>query len=348
MIHGYKKLLLPLILLGLFFVLHKSPAFSQNTQNYDVTVSPVFFDLSATPGQTISEKIRIRNNTSSPLPLKISIKRLAGDEAGDLTLNDENEDQSLNWISFSNKSFNAPALEWTDVPFTIKIPNNASYGYYFAVTFEHDLTSSVGQGAALTGASAVPILLNVRKDGAKAEARLIEFKSNNFINEYLPIDFSVKVENIGNVHIRPHGNIFITDDSGKDIAILDVNQNLANIIPDTKRGFEASWADGFLVRENVIEDEQIKLDKNGKAVKKLKINWDKLTNFRIGKYTANLLLVFDNGQRDVTLDSTVSFWVIPYKAIGVGLITILILFFVIKKLLGIYIGKEVKKRQRNQ
>lgn len=347
MSHGYKKLLLPIILLGLFFVLHKSPAFSQNTQNFDVTVSPVFFDLSANPGQTITEKIRIRNNTSSPLPLKVSVKRLAGDEAGDLTLNEQNGDKSLDWISFSNKSFNAPALEWTDVPFAIQIPNSASYGYYFAVTFEHDVTSSVGQGAALTGASAVPILLNVRKDGAKAQAKIVEFKVGNFVNEYLPIDFNVKVENIGNVHIRPHGNIFITDDSGKDIAILDVNQNLANIIPDTKRGFESLWADGFLVREDVIEDGQVKLDKNGKTVKKLNIHWDKLTSFRFGKYTANLLLVFDNGQRDVTLDSTVSFWVIPYKAIGIGLITVVILFFVIKKILGIYIGKEVKKRQRS-
>lgn len=344
--YGYKKLFLPLILLILGFIIISFSVLAQTQQNYDVTVSPVFFDLSANPGQTITEKIRIRNNTNSPLPLKISVKRLAGDEVGDLTLNEENSDQSLDWIKFASKSFVAPSLEWNDVVFTIQVPNTAAYGYYFAVTFEHDIKSTTTQGASLTGASAVPILLNVRKEGAKAQAKITEFKIDNVVNEYLPIDFKVQVENSGNVHIRPHGNIFITDDSGKDIAILDVNQNFANIIPDTKRVLEASWTEGFLVRENVIEDGQVKLDTNGKPVKKLAINWNKLTSFRVGRYTANLLLVFDNGQRDVTLDSTLSFWVIPYKAIAVILIAVIALFFIIKKLLSIYISREVRRRQR--
>jgi hypothetical protein len=43
----------------------------------------------------------------------------------------------------------------------------------------------------------------------------------------------------------------------------------------------------FLVREPVIQDGQVKLDKNGKPVENLSINWNKLTSFRIGKYTAN-------------------------------------------------------------
>jgi len=346
--YGKKKLFLPLILLVLIVIFFaKNSVFAQTPQNYDLTVSPVFFDLSANPGQTITEKIRIRNNTTAPLPLKVSIKRLAGDEVGDLTLNEENDDQSLNWVKFANQTFVAPALEWNDVVFTIQVPDTAAYGYYFAVTFEQDKESNVVQGASLTGASAVPILLNVRKDGARTQAKIVDFKTGSFINEYLPIDFSVQVQNFGNVHVRPHGNIFITDDSGKDIAILDVNQTAANIIPDTKRRFEASWADGFLVKETVIEDGQTKLDKDGNPVKKLTINWDKLTSFRVGRYTANLLLVFDNGTRDVTLDSTVSFWVIPYKAIAVIIITIIVLFFIVKKFLKYYIGREVKKRQRS-
>ena len=187
--YGYKKLFLPLILLILGFVVFSFSVLAQAPQNYDVTVSPVFLDLSANPGQTITEKIRIRNNTNSPLPLKISVKRLAGDEVGDLTLNEENSDQSLDWINFTNKSFIAPSLEWSDVVFTIQVPNTAAYGYYFAVTFEHDIASTTTQGASLTGASAVPILLNVRKEGAKAQAKITEFKIDNVINEYLPIDF---------------------------------------------------------------------------------------------------------------------------------------------------------------
>src|SRR3972149_191127 len=171
-----KTLIIITVFLGILFLSFTASVLAQTPQNYDVTVSPVFFDLSTNPGQTITEKIRIRNNTSSPLPLKVSIKRLAGDEVGDLTLNEENDDQSLDWIKFSNKSFIAPSLEWSDVVFTIQVPNTAAYGYYFAVTFEHDIASTVAQGASLTGASAVPILLNVRKEGAKIDGKLAEFK----------------------------------------------------------------------------------------------------------------------------------------------------------------------------
>ncbi len=331
----------------LIFTFVALSALAQTPSNYDVTVSPVFFDFSSNPESTISDKIRIRNNTTSPLPIKLEVKRLTGDESGDLVLRDDNSDTSLSWITFSTDKIVAKPLEWTDVPFKIDVPKEAAYGYYFAVSFTQDNTNPLAKtGVALTGAAAVPILLNVRKEGAKADAKILEFSTKTYINEYLPIDFLVKLENTGNIHVRPHGNIFISDGSSKDIAILNVNQSSANIIPGTKKTFDISWTDGFLVKEPVIEDGQVKLDKNGKSIEKLTINWNKLTSFRIGKYTANLLLVFDNGKRDVSLESTVSFWVIPYKAIIVMVITLIIAIILIRFIIKIYINREIKKRMR--
>lgn len=312
-----------------------------------MTVSPVFFDLSANPGSSVSDKIRIRNNTTSPLPIKIEVKRLTGDENGDLTIKDENADNSLSWIKFQNKTFIAKPLEWSNTPFSIDIPKEAAYGYYYAITFTQDDKSPLAKtGAKITGSAAVPILLNVRKEGANADAKILEFSTKSFISEYQPTDFTVKVENIGNIHVRPHGNIFISDGSNKDIAILDVNSSSGTIIPSTKKIFNASWNDGFLVKEPVMQDGQIKIDKNNKPVQKLTINWNKLTNFRIGKYTANLLLVFDNGKRDVSLESTVSFWIIPYKAIIVIALSIIILIFLIRFVIKSYVAKEIKKRSK--
>ena len=313
--------------------------------NYDVTVSPVFFDLSANPGGTINDKIRIRNNTTSPLPIKLTVKKLSGDLNGEITLKNDDSDNTTTWIKFNEDSFVANPLEWTDVPFSIDIPENAAYGYYFAISFEQDDTSPLARtGAKITGAAAVPILLNVRKEGAKAQAKLLEFSIKDKVLEYLPAEFNIKLQNTGNVHIRPHGNIFISNGSGSDVATLDVNAGLANIIPNTQRSFTSSWVDGFIVRENVLENGQLKLDENGNPITQLKINWNKLTSFRIGKYSANLLLVYDNGNRDVTLESTLSFWVIPYKAIGAIILFILVLIIVVRFILKYYISKEVKKR----
>ena len=343
--YGNKKILLPTLLLGLALIFSVSKAFAQNT-GYDVTVSPVYFDLSANPGTSVSDKIRIRNNTSSPIPIKLNVEKITGDLNGNLTLNPSSNDSTLSWVKFQSDKVTLSPLEWTDVPFTIDIPQDAAYGYYYAISFSQDNTSPLAKnGAVVTGAAAVPILLDVKKEGAKADAKILEFSTGSFVNEYLPVDFTVKVENVGNIHIRPHGNIFITDGGNKNLAVLDVNDTLGNVIPNSARIFNASWADGFIVKEPVTEDGQVKKDKNGKPEERITINWDKLTSFRIGKYDANLLLVFDNGQRDVPLEATVSFWVFPYKVVGGFVVGLIALIILLRFILRSYVNKEVRKRE---
>ncbi len=322
--YGYKKLFLPLILLILGFVVFSFSVLAQAPQNYDVTVSPVFLDLSANPGQTITEKIRIRNNTNSPLPLKISVKRLAGDEVGDLTLNEENSDQSLDWINFTNKSFIAPSLEWSDVVFTIQVPNTAAYGYYFAVTFEHDDSSPFAKtGAKITGAAAVPILLNVKKDGAKIDGKLAEFKTDSNFYEYPPVKFTINFQNSGNVHVRPFGNIFITDWLGRQVGVLNVNDTQGAILPNTRKVFEVAFNDSFITREPKIEDGQVVLDKDGNPKTTLKIRFDKILDLRIGRYNASALLVLNTSNRDIPFQAETSFFVFPWMLV-IGIILFVI------------------------
>jgi hypothetical protein len=345
--NGKKILYLPLVIALVFtlafFVHSKTKA---QTGNFDVTISPVFFDLSANPGGRVSDRIRIRNNTTSPININVEVQRMTGDDEGALTLTPEDPENTISWVKIQDRTITAPPLEFVDVPFTIEIPNSAAYGYYYAVNFTNSDATVDGTGAAISGAAAVPILLNVRKEGAVAEAKLAHFSPVSFINEYLPVDFKVQIENSGNVHIRPRGNIFISSGGKDDLAILEVNENVGNIIPNTKREFITSWSDGFIVREPVIEDGQVKLDEDGNPETSLKINWDKLTSFRIGKYTANLLLVYDNGERDVTIEDSKTFWVIPYKFI-IGTIVGLILFvLLVRFMLKRYIQRELRKRGR--
>jgi hypothetical protein len=341
-----KRLILPVALSLVAFLVFSVFSFAQTPApaNYNVTVSPVFFNLTANPGDAVSTKIRIRNNTTSPLPIKISVKKMSGDLNGALTLTDDNSDGSLSWIEFSSEKIIATPLEWVDVPFTIKIPKDAAYGYYFAITFTQDQTSTLKTtGAAINGAAAVPILLIVNKAGAKAEAKITDFSVAKSITEYLPVDFSVKVVSQGNVHVQPHGNIFITDGKN-DLATLDINPNLGSVIPNAQKIFNASWTDGFIVNEQVMEYGQPKLDKNGNPEKKLTINWDKLTSFRIGKYTANLVLVYDNGTKDVPMEASLTFWVFPYKVVIFLIVVLFIAFFAIRFSLKAYVNREIHKK----
>ena len=187
------------------------------------------------------------------------------------------------------------------------------------------------------------------KPGRKPPGNILEFSTKNYVYEYLPVDFTVRVGNTGNIHIKPHGSIFITSGDNKNPAILDVNSGLANVIPGTARIFNASWDDGFIVNEPVMEAGQPKLDKNGKPEMHLAINWDKLTSFRFGKIRRKpALLVFDNGTRDVPLQASLSFWVIPYELIGGIILAIIILILLIRYALKSYVKRELKLREKEE
>lgn len=202
-----------------------------------------------------------------------------------------------------------------------------------------------GSGASVQGQVLVVVLLNVVKDGAKAKAGLVNFTPSIFVSEYVPVTFTAKVSNTGNVHVKPAGNIFIRSFHQKDIAILDINGGRQTVLPGGTRTFTSTWDDGFIVRQPVIENGTPKLDKNGKQETKIVINWDKLTHFRIGPYTATLLMVYDDGKRDATIEGTTTFWLIPYTAIAVILVSLVVLVIVIRFLLRWYIRRELRKQR---
>ena len=55
----------------------KAYAQTQPAKALDLTVSPVFFEFQAKPGDTQSNTLRLRNNTSETIQIKAEIKKLA-------------------------------------------------------------------------------------------------------------------------------------------------------------------------------------------------------------------------------------------------------------------------------
>ncbi len=311
----------------------------------DLTVSPPVIELTAKPGEKLEEKFRVRNNLSQDIELQISARRLISDPTnGNPIPESEVKGEELKWVSFKNSTFLARPSEWVDVNFTINLPETAAYGYYYVFRItpkdEKALTTT---GTTIKGEILVVALLNVKKDGAISKIELVDFKPNNSITEYLPAEFKVKLRNKGNIHVKPRGNIFISRGGGKELAILEVNPGIGSILPGGTREFSALWEDGFLVRMPVIENENIKLDKEGKPVTKLAINWNNLTNFRVGPYTAQLLMVYDDGARDLTIEGKTTLWVIPYTALAVILGGLVILFFVLRFILRWYIRRAIAR-----
>lgn len=314
----------------------------------DLTVSPPVIELTAKPGDTVTEKFRVRNNATGAIDLQISVRRLISDPtSGNPTPESIATGEELNWVTFDKNEFTALPKEWQDVSFTIDIPENAAYGYYYVFRITpKDAGSITSTGTAIKGELLIVTLLNVKKEGAISKTELVSFKSTNAINEYLPTNFVARLANKGNVHVKPVGNIYISRGGGKEISILEVNPGAGSILPKGTREFEAQWVDGFLVKEPVIEDGKAKLDKNEKPVYTVKINWNKLTEFRVGPYTARLFMVYNDGNKDVTIEGVTTFWVVPYTAIAIIVVTLIVLILIIRFILKWYIKRAIQNSRR--
>jgi hypothetical protein len=203
---------------------------------------------------------------------------------------------------------------------TITLPKTAAFGYYYAVVFSRaDAPPQTnGRQNILVGSTAVLVLIDVDAPGAHRTANIKSFTVNKHFFEFMPADFAIKIHNSGNVHLVPTGNVFIKRGS-KTVATLHVNAPAGNVLPKSNRIFTTSWDDGFPVYTTREAGNQVVLDSDGKAVKYLKWDFSKGSKLRIGHYTAHALLAYDDGKIDVPLEATVSFWVIPWRLILLGI-----------------------------
>jgi hypothetical protein len=314
-------------LCAVFLFLFSTKLSAQSPQ-VNLQISPLPIQLTTRPGTSVGADLRVRNGGSQDVTLKASLKTFTTEgENGHVALHEPKaSDTYLSWVHLDKTSFDAPAGQWQTVHMNVDVPASAAFGYYYAVQFELANPPKAKPGAAnVRGAVAVFVLLNADSPGAKRSARVASFSADHKSYEFLPATFSVRVHNDGNVHIAPHGNIFIRHGS-KPVGTLVVNNNDGNVLPRSNRVFSASWSDGFPVYQDVTDaaGQPVK-DKDGQTKKQLKWDFSKANRLRFGHYTADLLLVYNDGQRDIPINGSVSFWVVPWKLL---LVLLLIIAFV--------------------
>jgi hypothetical protein len=134
----------------------------------------------------------------------------------------------------------------------------------------------------------------------------------------------VNLQNTGSVHIAPTGNLFIGREGEKEITSIKINQEKGNVLPDSGRTFTMNWDDGFLRYIDKTEDGKVVHDTDGNIEKVLDWNWKDASKLRFGKYQAKLLLVYDDGKRDIPLEGVVDFWVVPWRLLAGSTIIILL------------------------
>ena len=267
--------------------------FAQDT-GQGLSISPLTFELTANPGDVLTNKLKVYNPSSSAIIVKMEAEdfKAVGETGKVVVAPEENITYSLKrWVRIEPVEFTLEPKEQKFVDFIIEVPGNAEPGGKYGSVLA---TTGGVMGEGLTGtaiAQKVGALLLLTISGPVQESLTVkEFSVPHFL-EYGPVLFLIRFENTGTVHVRPRGFVTITDWRGKKVADVEFPQ--MNVIPNAVRKVEAKWDCKWL----------------------------------FGRYTATL--VGSYGTANLPFEPPVlTFWVFPWKiALGIFSIILLALIF---------------------
>jgi len=304
------------------FTLHHASAQSAQS-DFVLQVSPSPLVETINPGEPKTLELKIRNNGSQTENLKIVPRSFSLDSGSNqIKLGDSEPGDIKDWIIFEHPTFTIAPGQWFTERIIINTPKSAGFSYYFALLVSRKNSEQPTPGKqAIQGSVAVFTLLNVNRPDAKRELEVANFGSAKRVYEFLPATFNVTIKNTGNTIIQPYGNIFIQR-SGKSkspTTVLRVNETRGYILPNTTRTLSTNWTSGFPVYV------ETKVAENVSAKKTLQWDWGKLTNLRMGRYTAKLVGAYNDGQRDIPMEAVLTFWVIPWRLIIAFIVLLVIL-----------------------
>jgi hypothetical protein len=339
-----KKLVL-LLFSAFFFTLLLLPASrALAADDFSLQVSPSPLFATVKPGVPTQLDLKIHNGGSKAESLKIEIRNFSVNNTSEkVSLGDTTPADIASWVSFEHPTFTVQPGEWYTQKVRINLPKESGFSYSFALLISRkDEPKAVEGSRLLKGSVAVFTLINVDKPGATRKLDTVSLKTSHGFYEYLPATFDIKIKNTGNTIVQPYGNVFIqrSDKDQKPISMLPVNATRGYILPGTTRTLSTDWTVGFPHYESTV-------DKSGKTTKKLIWNWSKLPDFRIGRYTAKLVAVYNDGHRDVPIMADVTFWVIPWKILLGMLIVLLLLLFGVGATLRKFIALATSKKSHH-
>ena len=247
-----------------------------------LSMQPALFEERAEPGDVFLRVVRARNLASSEKTFYVLLRNIKDvTESGQPIFSQENEPTPYDlaaWISVSSEPVVIPAGAEAAVPFTIRVPGQVLAGGRFGGIFLPDRPIRPNETGVGIGYE-VGSIISLRIAGAAIEeARIREFRTEKSVFGKASVKFFVRVENLGNVLVRPIGFTDITDMFGNTTQVR-VNVGRATIFPNAVREFDFSWEGPW---------------------------------YALGRHQALLSLVYGDDERR-SISSILTFWVLPVR-----------------------------------
>jgi hypothetical protein len=292
------------------------------TAGQALEIAPPVLNLTADPGQTVKSTISLRDVSTSPLVVRNQINDFvaAGEDGTPKLLIDEEGNAEPSPYSLKDwvqplPQFTLKPREVNQLPLTIRVPQNAAPGGYYAVIrFTATPPGIDTSGVSLSASLGTLVLLRVNGE-AKEDMKIEEFSTTKngkkiTLLESAPLTFTTRLRNNGSSHEQPTGQIAVKDMFGNAVANVNVNLNRNNILPSSIRRFDQP------LDKSVIGDRVL-----------------------FGRYTADLKVAY--GSKGQTITESLSFWVIPWRMVAFGILLIVIIVVVIRIALKRYTERVV-------
>lgn len=288
-----KKVIIVILALGIFSQAKDIMAFQKTkidmeAQN-DFIVEPGKTEVFLNAGESATKSITITNRINKTVKFKLTTEdmkgtsdrespiKLLGDEQGPYSIKD--------FIRPEISEFSLELGEKITIPIKVSIPlDSEPKGYYGALIVSNepeilgDEQSKETEGRARL-ISRIGSLFFLRINGeGKESGNLEDFKisgPSQVFYENKPQGFEIAFKNTGNVHLVPHGKITIKNILGREVDFIPVDAYFS--LPDSIRYREVLWNEGI----------------------------------GLGRYTAHLSLY--PGYGNINEESSISFWIIPWK-----------------------------------
>jgi len=318
MARNYRLVLALFCFAALFSLAQPSRA---QTLGEGIIVSPVRFEELVKPGETISRPVKVTNDSPTPKKLYAYLRDFTAEgEEGRARLivpGTEQGNYLSSWIQITTEGIDFAPNEQKEINFTVKLPKEAGPGgYYGAIIFGTKAPDVKGEGSAIAISQQTGSLVLLQIAGEVDEtANIRDFVTDKSIyNNPFNVNFTTRIENLGNVHIKPHGTIEIMNMLGRKVGEVRFNDKGANILPKSIRRFSDQWQG----------------------------------DFGLGRYKAVLSLSYGvaanlGGQGKQSLYYTMYFWILPWKILALFGLGLIVLSTAIYVLLKLYKNRTIKQ-----
>lgn len=273
----------------------------QNVYN-TVSLSPGSHEISISPGESVTQIVRIINRLGHPANFLVNIEDFTSGNTNDEVIHFLGDDQSpyslRDYVSAEVDDFSLEHGEVAEVLVTVSLPENILPGGRYAAVFFSFGDAPEKEGVIVNARSRVGSLFFIRVNGPVFESgelvSLSTSKDNNIFIGKRPT-FLLSYKNDGNVYLNPYGGVEVYNFLGKKTSEEAIDPYF--ILPNASRISEEGYSS---------------------------LIWP-------GKNTAIVRL--NKGYDDIIDIKEISFWYFSYLHMAVIFLLIILIFYVLKLLL---------------